>query len=97
MPAFQPRRELLLTEIERRCRNCDARVRPALTKAEARAYRGFECERCETWNDDDLTERDVPEWWGELRGAERVGAARGAGAAEEDWEDILTDGGEGSG
>ncbi len=62
------RRELLLVEIERRCADphCDAKARVGLTKEEARAYTGFECERCERWNEDVLTERDVPEWWEEL-------------------------------
>ena len=60
-------RELLLVEIERRCAECNARVRPGLTKEEASSYRGFECERCERWNDDDLSERDIPEWWEELK------------------------------
>lgn len=61
-------RELLLVEIERRCpdRECNARTRIGLTKEEARAYCGFECERCERKWDDVLTERDVPEWWEEL-------------------------------
>jgi hypothetical protein len=62
-------RELLLVEIERRCRldaHCNARTRVGLTKAEAREYCGFTCERCERWNEDVLTERDVPEWWEEL-------------------------------
>lgn len=61
--------EVLLVEIERRCRvdsECNARTRVGLTKAEARAYCGFTCERCERWNEDALTERDVPEWWEEL-------------------------------
>src|SRR5215212_7167441 len=61
-------REVLLVEIERRCRavECNARTRVGLTKDEARLYCGFECERCgQTW-DDLLTERDVPEWWEEL-------------------------------
>jgi len=61
-------REVLLVEIERRCRDaaCNARNRVGLTKAEARAYCGFECERCgQTW-DDALSERDAPEWWEEL-------------------------------
>ncbi len=61
-------REVLLVEIERRCRDaaCNARNRVGLTKAEARAYCGFECERCgQTW-EDALTERDAPEWWEEL-------------------------------
>ena len=62
------RRDVLLLEIERRCRDtqCNARARIGLTKDEARVYAGFECERCgQSW-DDLLTERDVPEWWEEL-------------------------------
>ena len=62
-------REVLLVEVERRCGDpaCNARTRVALTKAEARAYTGFECPRCERWNADALAERDVPEWWEELK------------------------------
>jgi hypothetical protein len=62
-------RELLLVEVERRCGEaaCGARVRVPLTKEEARAYTGFECERCGVWNDDALSERDIPEWWEELK------------------------------
>jgi hypothetical protein len=59
-------REVLLVEIERHCADCNARTRVGLTKEEARLYDGFECERCERWNDDGLTERDIPEWWEEL-------------------------------
>lgn len=61
-------RELLLVEIERRCRatECNAKTRIGLTKDEARAFNGFECERCKEWNVDWLSERDVPEWWEEL-------------------------------
>jgi hypothetical protein len=61
-------RDVLLVEIERRCADpdCNARTRIGLTKREARAYCGFECERCERWNDDVLAERDAPEWWEEL-------------------------------
>jgi hypothetical protein len=61
-------REVLLIEIERHCadENCNARTRIGLTKAEARLYDGFECERCECWNEDGLTERDIPDWWEEL-------------------------------
>jgi hypothetical protein len=61
-------REVLLVEIERRCRDkeCNARTRIGLTKEEARAYCGFECERCGRSWDDVLAERDVPEWWEEL-------------------------------
>jgi hypothetical protein len=62
-------RELLLLEIERWCSDhaCNVRTRLSLTKAEARAYTGFECSRCERWNEDALTERDIPEWWEELK------------------------------
>jgi hypothetical protein len=61
-------REVLLVEIERHCADmsCNARTRIGLTKEEARLYDGFECERCERWNDDGLTERDIPDWWEEL-------------------------------
>ena len=63
-----PRRELLLVEIERRCAAplCGAKARIGLTKAEAHAYTGFECERCGRRQADALTERDIPEWWEEL-------------------------------
>jgi hypothetical protein len=62
-------REVLLVEVERWCRDplCNARTRLALTKEEARAYTGFECARCERWNEDALAERDIPEWWEELK------------------------------
>ncbi len=60
------RRELLLVEIERHCPACGARARIGLAKEEARAYHKFQCERCEEWTRDALTERDVPEWWEEL-------------------------------
>jgi len=62
-------REVLLVEVERRCAaaGCGARARLALTKEEARAYTGFECERCGAWNDDALGERDIPDWWEELK------------------------------
>jgi hypothetical protein len=61
-------REVLLVEIERHCAeaSCNARTRVGLTKEEARLYDGFECERCERWNADGLTERDIPDWWEEL-------------------------------
>jgi hypothetical protein len=67
-------RELLLVEVERWCgdHTCNARTRLSLTKAEARVYTGFECSRCERWNDDSLTERDIPEWWEELGGPDEV-------------------------
>lgn len=62
-------REVLLVEIERRCRvpECNARARVGLTKEEAHAYCGFECEACQEWNPDALSEQDVPEWWEELK------------------------------
>ncbi len=68
-------RQLLLVEIERRCSDpaCNARVTVGLTKEEARTFNGFECERCELWSEDVLTERDVPEWWGELAIASLTG------------------------
>lgn len=80
---FDAPRELLLTEIARRCRACDAPARLGLTKAEARAYVGFECEPCGEWNDDELAERDVPEWWEELRvtGLDALRASRAEGSA----------------
>ncbi len=63
-----PQRELLLVEIERRCAapDCHAKSRLGLTKAEALAYTGFECERCGRQQADALAERDIPEWWEEL-------------------------------
>ena len=62
-------RGVLLVEIERRCQaiECQARTRVGLTKEEARDYCGFECERCGRFWDDLLSERDVPEWWEELK------------------------------
>lgn len=61
-------REVLLVEVERRCAGpaCGAATRLALTKDEARAYTGFQCERCGRRHEDVLSERDVPDWWEEL-------------------------------
>jgi hypothetical protein len=55
----------LLIEIERRCagRDCGARNRIGLTKAEAIEYRGFECSQCERWNDDQLIQLELPDSW----------------------------------
>lgn len=61
-----PERELLLAEIERRCAECGARNRIALTKTEAKRYDSFECERCGARNEDCLNESDAPEWWEEI-------------------------------
>ena len=62
-------REVLLVEVERWCGDplCNARTRLSLTKEEARAYAGFECASCERWNEGALAERDIPEWWEELK------------------------------
>src|SRR5919199_1211877 len=62
-------RAVLLVEIERRCTDerCNAKTRIGLTKEEARAYRGYTCVRCERRHEDVLTERDIPDWWEELR------------------------------
>jgi hypothetical protein len=61
-------REVLVVEVERRCGEslCGARARVSLTKAQARAYTGFECVRCGRWYADALSEHDIPEWWEEL-------------------------------
>lgn len=79
-------REVLLVEVERRCGDaaCGARVRLGLTKDEARAYTGFACERCERWTEDALSERDIPEWWEELRvtALEGLRPVRAADASE---------------
>src|SRR4051812_2384444 len=62
-------RELLLVEVERWCGDPlrNARTRLALTKEEARAYTGFECAACGRRNVDALNERDIPDWWEELK------------------------------
>ncbi|MBV8856657.1 MAG: hypothetical protein JOZ02_06835 [Acidobacteria bacterium] len=86
-------RELLLLEVERWCGDhaCNARTRLSLTKAEARAYTGFECSRCERWNEDALTERDIPEWWEELKVASLEGLrpSREARAEDEPGEVVV--------
>lgn len=86
-------REVLLVEVERWCGDhaCNARTRLSLTKDEARAYTGFECVRCERRNDDALVERDIPEWWEELKVASLEGLrpprrAAGASAGDETGE-----------
>lgn len=62
-------RQLLLIEIDRHCffPDCKARASVGLTKAEARDYRGFKCLQCQRWNDDFLTQSDVPDWWAEIQ------------------------------
>ena len=58
-------REVLLVEVERRCHfpDCAARNLIGLTKAEAIEYRGFDCSKCERWNDDTLNPEALPESW----------------------------------
>ncbi len=63
--SFHFPRELLLVEIERHCAfsDCRAKNRIGLTKPEAIEYRGFECFRCQRWNDDKLNPLDLPDSW----------------------------------
>ncbi|HEX8352819.1 MAG TPA: hypothetical protein VF611_07970 [Pyrinomonadaceae bacterium] len=79
-------REVLLVEVERWCGDhaCNARTRLSLTKAEARAYTGYECARCERWNEDALAERDIPEWWEGLKVASLEGLRPAAPADGDD-------------
>lgn len=58
-------REVLLVEIERRCRfpDCEAKNSIGLTKTEAIGYRGFECVKCERWNDDAVNPNALPDSW----------------------------------
>lgn len=69
---FGSPRVVLLVEIERYCQlpDCMKLNRIGLTKAEALTYTGYTCERCGQWNDDELSEKDVPDWWEELKTAD---------------------------
>ena len=60
-------REVLVIEIDRRCAEgeCRARNQISLTKAEAIRYRGFHCSECERWNDDRLSQSELPASWHE--------------------------------
>ena len=62
-------RTVLLYELERRCSiaDCNARVKIGITKSEAFDYEGFECDVCNVWTPDTLTEKDIPEWWTEVK------------------------------
>ena len=62
---FEFPRESLLVEIERRCffPECEGRNQLGLTKTEAFEYRGFNCTHCEQWNDDRLSQTEIPESW----------------------------------
>jgi hypothetical protein len=58
-------REILLVEIDRRCffPDCNGRTFIGLTKQEASEYRGFQCAACKRWNDDKLSDNEVPDEW----------------------------------
>ena len=58
-------RETLLVEIERYCSfpDCRGRNLVGLTKSEAIEYRGFDCAKCERWNDDTTDPVELPESW----------------------------------
>ena len=60
-------RDVLVIEIDRRCSSdeCRARNQISLTKPEAIQYRGFNCSECESWNDDRLTQSEMPDSWRE--------------------------------
>jgi hypothetical protein len=60
-------RDVLVLEIDRRCAgdDCRARNQISLTKTEAIEYRGFNCSACERWNDDRLSQSELPESWHE--------------------------------
>lgn len=62
-------RDVLLIEIDRHCcfPDCNARELIGLTKLEAKSYSGFTCTHCNRWNDDTLTEKDVSDWWDEIK------------------------------
>jgi hypothetical protein len=85
-------RQVLLVEIERRCAHadCNAKTRIGLTKEDARAYSGFECERCKQWNDDALTERDAPDWWEELAITDLYAIRDARPQTHEDPDEVVT-------
>ena len=58
-------RDVLLIEVERYCSfpDCRARNLLGLTKSEAIEYRGFDCVKCERWNDHALSADALPETW----------------------------------
>ena len=63
--SFHFPRTTLLFEIERRCAfpDCDARNQIGLTKQEAIEYRGFDCFQCERWNEDRVSQLELPDSW----------------------------------
>jgi len=74
MRAITIKKSILLVTIDRRCLfpRCQTRISIGLTQDEARNYTGFECENCKQWNEDSLSERDVPEWWDELNPSSNI-------------------------
>ncbi len=86
-------RELLLVEVERYCRDpdCYGLTRIGLTKTDAREYGNFTCARCEQTWDDSLRERDIPEWWEELKitSLEGVRALEAGESAGEDPGEVV--------
>ena len=58
-------REVLLIEIDRRCADpdCGRKNLIGLTKPEAIQYRGFDCLHCGRWNDDQLSDSELPVTW----------------------------------
>jgi hypothetical protein len=62
---FNSARTILLIEIERYCQNasCLRLNRIGLTRRESEEYNGFECEKCEIWNDDQIKPAEVPAEW----------------------------------
>ena len=62
---FHFSRTTLLVEIERRCAfpDCQVRNQIGLTKQEAIEYRGFECFQCERWNEDRVSQSELPDTW----------------------------------
>jgi hypothetical protein len=69
-------REVLLIEINRQCNfaDCNARTSIGLTKQEALRYSGFKCVECERWNNDSLSENEVPDWWTKIETADQTEA-----------------------
>lgn len=62
---IQINRNILLVAIDRRCffPDCGKRNSVGLTRDEAFNYRGFECTHCKRWNDDTVSEREIPDSW----------------------------------
>jgi hypothetical protein len=64
-------RTTLVIEIDRRCAVADCRQRNSkgLTRTQAIEYRGFNCSECESWNDDRLSQPELPDSWNNLKGS----------------------------